>query len=677
MTSMVSPGASVSIIQFDMRPLGHPLHRRGEAGRRCPASSTSSSSGRPLAVDRGPEGAELARPRRRTSRASSGGISRTNERVSAVSSTTSTTRSAWYSWSSSMRPGSLRPSCPMISPYPVLCKRPSHSASARSLVARDGRTHVRSEVTWPTIPAMVRDGAAAVRRRRGGGRRQPPRRRTPQLAEMVAERGSRRSSPSGIEPGDRVAVWAPNSLEWIVAALAITTAGGVLVPVNTRFKGAEAAYILAPQRRAGAVHRPRASSTPTTRRCSPSRAAAPRPRAHVLLVGRRRRHGSASAPGTTSSRAAHDVTDAELDARRRVARTRRPERRRLHLGHHRQPEGRGDDPRPDAAGLPRLVRLGRPAPRRPLPRSRTRSSTSSGTRPACLAVADARRHDLPGRGVRPRGRARARRARAHHGVPRSADDLPDRCSTIPTAPRATSRSLRVAVTGAADIPVELIRRVREELPFERILTGYGLTEAGTVTGSTPDDDFEHIATTVGVPWPGFEVRTVDEAGADVARRRARRGRRARRDRDARATSTTPRRPRPRSTPTASSTPATSARSTPTGTCASSGGSRTCSSSAGSTPTRPRSRTCCCATRAIAQVAVIGIPDARLGEVGMAFVVLDARRRRVDRRRASSSGRATRWRTSRCPGGWRSSTRCRSTRPGKVVKDELRARVEPT
>jgi acyl-CoA synthetase (AMP-forming)/AMP-acid ligase II len=75
--------------------------------------------------------------------------------------------------------------------------------------------------------------------------------------------------------------------------------------------------------------------------------------------------------------------------------------------------------------------------------------------------------------------------------------------------------LRVGVTGAADIPVELIRRVREELPFERILTGYGLTEAGTVTGCKPDDDFEHIATTVGVAWPGFEVRVVDETGADV------------------------------------------------------------------------------------------------------------------------------------------------------------------
>ena len=86
----------------------------------------------------------------------------------------------------------------------------------------------------------------------------------------------------------------------------------------------------------------------------------------------------------------------------------------------------------------------------------------------------------------------------------------------PDRTRHDISTLRLAVTGAADIPVELIRRVREELPFERILTGYGLTEAGTVTGSRSDDDFEHIATTVGVPWPGFEVRTITQAGADAA-----------------------------------------------------------------------------------------------------------------------------------------------------------------
>ena len=47
----------------------------------------------------------------------------------------------------------------------------------------------------------------------------------------------------------------------------------------------------------------------------------------------------------------------------------------------------------------------------------------------------------------------------------------------PDRDRFDLSSLRVAVTGAADIPVELIRRLREELPFRTIITGYGLTEA--------------------------------------------------------------------------------------------------------------------------------------------------------------------------------------------------------
>jgi acyl-CoA synthetase (AMP-forming)/AMP-acid ligase II len=60
-------------------------------------------------------------------------------------------------------------------------------------------------------------------------------------------------------------------------------------------------------------------------------------------------------------------------------------------------------------------------------------------------------------------------------------------------------SLRVAVTGAADIPIDLIRRIKEELPFQSIMTGYGLTEAGTITASRQGDSLEDIATTVGLP----------------------------------------------------------------------------------------------------------------------------------------------------------------------------------
>src|SRR4051794_13297546 len=48
----------------------------------------------------------------------------------------------------------------------------------------------------------------------------------------------------GVEPGDRVAIWVPNIWEWVVALGGLHAAGAVLVPLNTRFKGPEAAYIL-------------------------------------------------------------------------------------------------------------------------------------------------------------------------------------------------------------------------------------------------------------------------------------------------------------------------------------------------------------------------------------------------------------------------------------------------
>jgi len=48
----------------------------------------------------------------------------------------------------------------------------------------------------------------------------------------------------GLEPGDRVVVWAPNSIEWAVAALAVSYAGGVLVPANSRYTGHEVADLV-------------------------------------------------------------------------------------------------------------------------------------------------------------------------------------------------------------------------------------------------------------------------------------------------------------------------------------------------------------------------------------------------------------------------------------------------
>ena len=64
-----------------------------------------------------------------------------------------------------------------------------------------------------------------------------------QLGRLV-DQAARAMVEHGIETGDAVSVWAPNRWEWVVVALAVSRVGAVLVPVNTRFKGAEAAYVL-------------------------------------------------------------------------------------------------------------------------------------------------------------------------------------------------------------------------------------------------------------------------------------------------------------------------------------------------------------------------------------------------------------------------------------------------
>ena len=64
-----------------------------------------------------------------------------------------------------------------------------------------------------------------------------------QLAERV-DQVARALVGSGIEPGDRVALWAPNSAEWVITSFAVYAIGAVLVPLNTRYRGEEAGHVL-------------------------------------------------------------------------------------------------------------------------------------------------------------------------------------------------------------------------------------------------------------------------------------------------------------------------------------------------------------------------------------------------------------------------------------------------
>jgi acyl-CoA synthetase (AMP-forming)/AMP-acid ligase II len=62
------------------------------------------------------------------------------------------------------------------------------------------------------------------------------------MARFATEmmQAARAAIAAGVRPGDRVAVWAPNTARWLVAAMGASAAGAVLVPMNTRYKGIEA-----------------------------------------------------------------------------------------------------------------------------------------------------------------------------------------------------------------------------------------------------------------------------------------------------------------------------------------------------------------------------------------------------------------------------------------------------
>lgn len=95
----------------------------------------------------------------------------------------------------------------------------------------------------PTIPALL---FSAARHHAERAALEEPGRRI-SYAELPGEAlaVTRALIAHGIQPGDKVAIWAPNCIDWVLAALGIHCAGAVMVPINTRMKGAEAADILA------------------------------------------------------------------------------------------------------------------------------------------------------------------------------------------------------------------------------------------------------------------------------------------------------------------------------------------------------------------------------------------------------------------------------------------------
>jgi acyl-CoA synthetase (AMP-forming)/AMP-acid ligase II len=309
----------------------------------------------------------------------------------------------------------------------------------------------------------------------------------------------------GLEVGDRVAIWAPNGLRWIEAVLGLWQAGAVLVPINTRFKGPEAAELL---------HRSGARRLVATRTFLDTDYVAMLERAGGELPALERTsvpagdewdafvgEATAAARGETERRSAALGTDDLSDVLFTSGTTGVP--KGVVMTH-----GRTRCVATDWVAMTGLAQGDRYLMVNPY-------FHMFGLKAGILAslVAGATMLPEPVFDVdRVLSRVEQERVTVLPGAPtlyQSILDHPDRS-------RYDLSTLRVAVTGAADIPVELIRRVQQELPFRFVVTGYGLTEAGTAAATSPDDSPEVIATTVGRARPGFSLRIVDDAGRDVA-----------------------------------------------------------------------------------------------------------------------------------------------------------------
>jgi acyl-CoA synthetase (AMP-forming)/AMP-acid ligase II len=306
-----------------------------------------------------------------------------------------------------------------------------------------------------------------------------------------------------VRPGDRVAIWAPNGVRWIVAALGSWQAGAVVVPINTRFKGLEAADILRRSRARVLVTETDFLGVDYVSMLRDT--GGELPDLSTIVV-----------PDTWDDvvgEAADVTTRAEVIRRAAAVREDDVSDVLFTSGTTGVPKGvvqthgRTLGVATDFVAEAGLVEGDRYLMVNPY-------FHMFGLKAGILAALASGATMLPEpvfdveRALR---RVADERVTALPGAPTIYQAILDH----PGRHRFDLSSLRVAVTGAADIPVELIRRVQQELPFDSIVTGYGLTEAGTATSTGPGDDAETIARTVGRPRPGFQVRTADDAGNDV------------------------------------------------------------------------------------------------------------------------------------------------------------------
>jgi acyl-CoA synthetase (AMP-forming)/AMP-acid ligase II len=296
----------------------------------------------------------------------------------------------------------------------------------------------------------------------------------------------------GVQPGDRVAVWAPNTHHWVIAALGAHYAGATLVPINTRYTGHEAHDIL---ERTGAAVLVVVADFLGIDRLAQLRAAGELPALRTVVQ---------LPDGWPDVAAGATASIAEVDARATGVR---------------------DD---DVSDI--LFTSGTTGRSKGVLSAHRQVVDVARAWAECGEVGASDRYLIINPFFHSFGYKAGIIACVLTGatiVPQAVYDVEaamqlvadERITVLPGAPTIFQTildhpareafdlsTLRFAVTGAAIVPVTLVERMQRELNFEIVLTAFGMTEAVVATMCRRDDAPEVVAHTCGRAVAGFEAR---------------------------------------------------------------------------------------------------------------------------------------------------------------------------
>jgi acyl-CoA synthetase (AMP-forming)/AMP-acid ligase II len=358
-----------------------------------------------------------------------------------------------------------------------------------------------------TLPQVVADAAAAFGQRLAITDGEV--RLTYAELDQARVRTARAFIAAGLQPGERVAIWAPNIHQWILAAIGAQSVGGVLVPLNTRYKGAEAAYILGAS---GAKMLFTVSDFLGVR--YPELLAGQSLPALERIVTL---NGAAADCQTWDDFLAAGEAVPVAEATRRAAALRPSDTLDILFT-----SGTTGNPKGVVTGHGQNIRTFENWSATVGLRSSDNYLIinpffhSFGYKAGWLAAIISGAHILPVMNFE-LDAVLAQIARDRISMLPGPPTIYQSLLAHPKRAEYDLSSLRLAVTGAAPVPVELVRQMREELGFEVVVTAYGLTETcGVVSICRADDSAERISHTSGRAMQGGEMKCVDREGCTVA-----------------------------------------------------------------------------------------------------------------------------------------------------------------